>query len=193
MNKELESTIRQEIREWSFEKLEQPNPHYNNFPACPFAAKAWADKKVDISFNYTIGPLSFYKILSNYNDKFELVMLVDFAYQPDPDRFHEYLTSINESIAENCFGDRDLFVMGFHPEDDPNEIIEDNSFETELEDMYAMIFIQRLSLLCHASDKLQRNKYYKRNFGNYEVSNIIENRNNLYRRMLKCPELKKQV
>mgnify|MGYP003120496512 CR=1 FL=1 len=188
----FETNIRNEIRDWSKTFLEKPNKNYNNFPACPFAAKAWADNRVDIQFSYDNSPLEFYQILSNYDDRFELVILIDLGYDSNSDRFHEYLSGINETIAQNCFGDRDLFVMGFHPEDESNELlnneetIETQTFETESEEMYSMIFIQRLSLLCEASNKLQKKRYYDRKFGNYEVSNILENRNNLFKRMIKC-------
>ena len=62
--------------------------------------------------------------------------------------------------------------MGFHPEDDVNEIIESDSFETEVDDVYSMIFIQRLSLLERASEKLRSKGYYDRTYGNYKVDEI---------------------
>ena len=42
----LEKQIKDDIRKWSRLNLEVPNQHLNGMPACPFAKKTWADKKV---------------------------------------------------------------------------------------------------------------------------------------------------
>ena len=73
--------------------------------------------------------------------------------------------------------------MGFHPEDESNEIIDDGGFETYVEEVYSMVFVQRLSLLCEASEKLMRTGYYDRKAGDYEIQAIMEQRNELYRRL----------
>ena len=46
-----------------------------------------------------------------------------------------------------------------------------------------MVFVQRLSLLCEASEKLMRTGYYDRKAGDYEIQAIMEQRNELYRRL----------
>ena len=150
----LEANIRSEIRDWSKTALEVPNKEYSDFPVCPFAAKAWCDNKVDIQFKYGCSPEVFYQILSNYNDKYELVILVDFEYDEEPERFYEYLDGMNECISNANFTDRDMYVMGFHPDDKANPIIDDEGFEQTVDVSYAMIFIQRLSLLYKSSQKL---------------------------------------
>jgi hypothetical protein len=140
INKHLEESIRKEIRDWSKHSLEKANENYNGFPPCPYAAKAWIDNKVDIQFKYDLSPEKLYENISHYNDKYELIILVDLEYELEPDRFHGYLEGINEAISNNAFQDKDIYVMGFHPEDDTNEIIESDSFETEVDDVYSMIF-----------------------------------------------------
>lgn len=179
----FEDRIAGEIREWSAYALEKPNENYNGFPACPFAAKAWADDKVAVQFKYDGDPMPLYTTLVHYDDTYELIIMVDFDYDVDQQRFHGYLEGLNECIAANFFGDRDLYVMGFHPEDESNEIINDEGFETDVEESYAMIFVQRLSLLCKASKKLMRNGYYNREAGGYAVQDILAQRNALYRRL----------
>ena len=57
VNEVLEAKVCEEIRAWSSYALEKPNSNYNDFPACPFAAKAWADRKVDIQFKHEVSPL----------------------------------------------------------------------------------------------------------------------------------------
>ena len=184
INKHLEESIRKEIRDWSKHSLEKANENYNGFPPCPYAAKAWIDNKVDIQFKYDLSPEKLYENISHYNDKYELIILVDLEYELEPDRFHGYLEGINEAISNNSFQDKDIYVMGFHPEDDTNEIIESDSFETEVDDVYSMIFIQRLSLLERASEKLRSKGYYDRTYGNYKVDEILQKRNKLFRRLV---------
>jgi hypothetical protein len=184
----LENHITEEIRAWSAYALEQPNANYNDFPACPFAAKAWADNKVDIQFNYAefsfwYPPEALSSILKDYDDNYELIILVNLANNLTKDAFHTQLEELNELIATDYFGDCDLYVMGFHPEDESNEIIDDGGFETYVEEVYSMVFVQRLSLLCEASEKLMRTGYYDRKAGDYEIQAIMEQRNELYRRL----------
>lgn len=193
INKHLEESIRKEIRDWSKHSLEKANENYNGFPPCPYAAKAWIDNKVDIQFKYDLSPEKLYENISHYNDKYELIILVDLEYELEPDRFHGYLEGINEAISNNAFQDKDIYVMGFHPEDDVNEIIESDSFETEVDDVYSMIFIQRLSLLERASEKLRSKGYYNRTYGNYKVDEILQKRNKLFRRLTWQKEQRKRA
>ena len=193
INKHLEDSIRKEIRDWSKHSLEKANENYNGFPPCPYAAKAWIDNKVDIQFKYDLSPEKLYENISHYNDKYELIILVDLEYELEPDRFHGYLEGINEAISNNAFQDKDIYVMGFHPEDDVNEIIESDSFETEVDDVYSMIFIQRLSLLERASEKLRSKGYYDRTYGNYKVDEILQKRNKLFRRLTWQKEQRKRA
>ena len=179
----LEANIRSEIRNWSKTALEVPNKEYNDFPVCPFAAKAWSDNKVDIQFKYSCSPEVFYEILSNYNDKYELVILVDFEYDEEPERFYEYIDGLNECISNATFTDRDMYVMGFHPDDETNPVINHEGFEERVDVSYAMIFIQRLSLLYKSSQKLSMLNYYKREGGDYEAEAIMKRRKELYRRL----------
>ena len=192
-NKHLEESIRKEIRDWSKHSLEKANENYNGFPPCPYAAKAWIDNKVDIQFKYDLSPEKLYENISHYNDKYELIILVDLEYELEPDRFHGYLEGINEAISNDAFQDKDIYVMGFHPEDDTNEIIESDSFETEVDDVYSMIFIQRLSLLERASEKLRSKGYYDRTYGNYKVDEILQKRNKLFRRLVWQKEQRKRA
>ena len=41
-----EKQIKDDVRKWSRLNLEVPNQHLNGMPACPFAKKTWAEKKV---------------------------------------------------------------------------------------------------------------------------------------------------
>ena len=59
---------------------------------------------------------------------------------------------LNQSLSEDGI---DMFVMGFHPESDENELLE-NSLEMTDDNSYAMIFLQRLTKLQEASNVLRK-------------------------------------
>ena len=177
-----ERLICDEIRAWSAYALEKPNPFFNNLPACPYAKKAWAENRVAIIFKYG-GNQALYSTLDGFNDAFDVVILVDRNYSDDPDGFHDYLDQVNEAISAGIFGQRDLWVMGFHPEDDENEFVDDGTFEPQVDTSYAMIFVQRLSKVQEAADKLKQLGYYDQYLEEYDAAELFEKREQLYRRL----------
>lgn len=108
-----ESQICQEIMAWSDHTLHKPNPFYNGMPPCPYAQKAWEDNKVLILFKYDTNMQVLYSTISQWEDAFDLVIIVDMAFQKDPDVFHNYLEQLNEAISDGVFIDRDMWLMGF--------------------------------------------------------------------------------
>ena len=101
----------------------------------------------------------------------------------DQDEFHEFVDSVNEAIANNVFRDRDMWVMGFHPEDEANELFDEGEFEPQSETEYALLFVQRLSKLEKAAEKLRPLGYYDKYFQEYDVKHMYELRTNFYRRL----------
>jgi hypothetical protein len=73
--------------------------------------------------------------------------------------------------------------MGFHPDDEPSDFVEDLIFDYEVDTSYSMIFVQRLSKLQEAADKLNKNGYYDSYEGEYNAFDIYEKRRELYRRL----------
>jgi len=178
-----ESQICQEIMAWSDHTLHKPNPFYNGMPPCPYAQKAWEDNKVLILFKYDTNMQVLYSTISQWEDAFDLVIIVDMAFQKDSDVFHDYLEQLNEAISDGVFIDRDMWLMGFHPHDEPNDFIDDNSFMQIVEDEYAMIFVQRLSKVQESADKLAKKGYYDNYLEEYDAEQIFQNRELLYRRL----------
>ena len=178
-----ESQICQEMMAWSDHTLHKPNPFYNGMPPCPYAQKAWEDNKVLILFKYDTNMQVLYSTISQWEDAFDLVIIVDRAFQKDPDVFHDYLEQLNEAISDGVFIDRDMWLMGFHPHDEPNDFIDDNSFMQIVEDEYAMIFVQRLSKVQESADKLAKKGYYDNYLEEYDAEQIFQNRELLYRRL----------
>ena len=175
----LEKDICNEIRDWSAYALEEKSHHFNGFSPCPYAQKAWEDNRVSIVFKSSSSYQPLYDVISQFEDTQDVVLLVDLFYSHSK-VFHQKLEQVNEDIAEGGFIDKDIWVMGFHPEDEPNELIDDGTFDQQVDTLYAMIFVQRLSKLQEASQKLAALGYYDGYTGNYS---LFEKRTEVYRRL----------
>ena len=81
------------------------------------------------------------------------------------------------------FIDKDIWLMGFHPNDEPSDFVQEVTFDYETDTEYSMIFVQRLSKLQEAADKLDKKGYYDSYDGEYNASDIYEKRTELYRRL----------
>jgi len=181
--RDLEQEIVSEIRAWSKHALEKPNPFFNNLPACPYARAAWEKDMVGVSINYVPHKQALYTLVSAFPDPLDLCILVDLKYEKDPDNFHYYLDRVNEAIADGIFIDRDIWVMGFHPDDDVDEEVFDPNFEATNDTIYAMTFIQRLSKLEESADTLRDTGYYDEYFKDPDTRNAWDTRQSFYRRL----------
>ena len=180
----LEKDIYQEILAWSEHTLQKPNPYFNGLPPCPFARKAWADGRVAVLFKYEENFQTIYSTISQFDECFDLVIVVDLAYKKNPDDFHGYLEQMNEAISRGFFIDRDMWLMGFHPHDDENDYLDEATFEHLVSEEYAMIFIQRLSKVYNSSKQLKALGYYEEYAKDYDVETIFSQRETLYRRLI---------
>ena len=183
INQQDKTEIVTEIRGWSKHVLEPPNSEFNDIPACPYAKAAWEDNKVEVVFkeDKSYGLLS--NTLKNWNEDKDLVIIVDTDFIKREDRFHKYHDIINKRISENLYKDKDLWVMGFHPDDDEQELLDSEDFEPETDIEYALVFVQRLSKLEQAAEKLRSVGYYERYFKEYDVEPMYKLRNKFYRRL----------
>jgi len=181
---DLEKNIYQEILAWSEHTLQKPNPYFNKLPACPYAKKAWTEGRVAVLFKYEDSFQAVYSTISQFDDVFDLVIVVDLAYKKDPEEFHNYLEQLNEVISRGIFIDRDVWLMGFHPHDDENDYLDETTFEQLVSDEYAMIFIQRLSKVYKSSQQLKALGYYEEYAKDYDVETIFAQRETLYRRLI---------
>jgi len=181
---ELEDQIAQEIRDWSAFALEQPSEDFANLPPCPYAKRAWADNKVTISFKYDGDMQDLYSAVSRFDDDYDLHIIVDLAFEEDPEQFQDYLYQMNEAISDGIFIDKDLWLMGFHPHDAPNELIDDQTFTPLVDVEYAMIFVQRLTKLQLAADKLKAKGYYDKYLEEYDAEHLFIQRRDLYERLM---------
>lgn len=182
---EVEKAVYNELVDWSALVLEKKHPYFNNLPPCPYAQQAWLDGRVAVLYKYETNKQALYSTISRYDDAFDVAIIIDFKFEKDPERFHDYLDAMNDLIAEGVFIDRDIWVMGFHPHDEESDFVQDveNGFEPQIDAEYAMIFVQRLSKLQEAADKLDKKGYYDAYNGQYNAREIYEKRERLYRRL----------
>tara|TARA_A100001391_G_scaffold187966_1_gene158266 strand:- start:874 stop:1425 length:552 start_codon:yes stop_codon:yes gene_type:complete len=178
----LEDKICEEIRQWSKHALEIPNKNYNNLPSCPYAKSAWKNKKVGFALktneNYDI----IHCLINKFHDSKDLIIVIDLCYENN-ETFHNNLNNLNTLIHHNKFNQKDIWLMGFHPDDDENELIDDGSFEEIVSEEYSLIFVQRLSKLQESANKLKKLGYYDNYYNSYDVEDIYEQRENYYRRL----------
>jgi len=178
----LEQKICKEIKAWSKYALEIPNENYNNLPSCPYAKAAWRNNKVGFALKTTNNYDIVYSVINNYNDSKELIIVIDLCSETN-EMFHNNLTNLNELIHQNKFDQQDIWLMGFHPDDDVNELIDDGSFDEIVSEEYSLIFVQRLSKLQESANKLKKLGYYDNYYSMYNVEDIYEQRENYYRRL----------
>ena len=182
-NEPVEKAIVQEIMQWSTAVLEKPCSYYNDLPPCPYARKARIDDKVAILFKYDDSYQTLYSCISQFDDNFELAIIVDLANDKEPEAFHDYFYAMNDFIASGVFIDKDIWLMGFHPDDEVTEASEQAEIEALTDTEYSMIFVQRLSKLQEAADKLEKKGYYGNYNGEYNACEIFDKRQQLYRRL----------
>ncbi|QDP47820.1 MAG: hypothetical protein Unbinned3138contig1001_39 [Prokaryotic dsDNA virus sp.] len=144
-----------EIKNWSRQVLEKPSTHFNGLPPCPYARQAWSSESVKVDFG---NAETIIKHCNNWDEKVELLIVV--AENWDFKKLEEWCEEQNNILAKD-----DLTLMAFVPDDDAQDtgqpIEEQENWDSLIEELYAMVFIQRLSLVNGASKKLERKGYYK--------------------------------
>lgn len=177
--KNLEDQICEEIREWSRFALEKPNKNYNNLPSCPFAKTAWKDKKVSFAFKNTNSYYCLDTLIDCFKDNKDLIIIVDMCFENN-EKFHKHLSNTNKKIQLGKYKQKDIWLMGFHPDDDVNELIDDGTFTNLVKEEYALIFVQRLTKLQESANKLKKLGYYDKYYNEYNVEDIYEQRQQYY-------------
>jgi hypothetical protein len=177
-----EKDICDEIRAWSSHALEKQNPYFAGLPACPYAKAAWQNNRVHILFKRG-GDEFLADHLKNFDDSFDLIIVANQDEDKSSEALHDYLDRVNVEIANNLFGQRDLWVMGFHPNDGRNDFVDHGTFEPITNTCYSMIFVQRLSKIQEAADKLKELGYYDQYLEEYDAAELFEKRAAFYRRM----------
>ena len=154
-----------DVRLWSKHYLEVPNLHLGGVPACPFAKKAWQDKKVWVSVKSKGS--QYKKELNNHlkNLDFsvsEILVFCDPYYSYSPNNLHEATEEYNDK-----YNLKDIYFMSFHPQNpatvDEQEFLvapEGKIPQVDSDLKYSMMLVQKFSQLQQASDKLHKQGYY---------------------------------
>ncbi len=141
--------VEADIRKWSHDFLEVPNKMLNGLPPCPYARKAWAENKVTFSINTGLEGL---RVAIEEFDTHDYDIVV--WAEEDPYEM-EYLDGFCDGVNEalSLVG-KDMHLMVFHPDYDATEagldFLDDQGI-TDENLYYAMVFVQKLSLLDDAS------------------------------------------
>ena len=181
---DVEESIRQEVREWSRQTLESPSKELGGMSACPYAKKTWDAHQVLMTFKRTKSFIDVFESLESYDDKYRIHIIVDLEYEESAEEFHDRVEALNYAISNGVFGDRDLWIMGSHPDDEANEAIESDDFEEFNEISYAMLYIQRLDDLQNAVHKLKNTDYYSFVFGDDEPPHVFQLRESFYNELI---------
>jgi len=155
----MATSIADDLREWSMNVLEVPNPHLDGLPACPYAKKAWQDNKVKIVETKNIYKETLRQCNEFTDNAYDLTICASFTI-PNMQEFSTWCEERNNLLAK-----QDLHIMGFHPEFGAEEaeldFLYEHSWESSVKDEYCMVFIQSLSQVDDASLKLEKLDYYK--------------------------------
>jgi len=159
---DYEKGVIKELQDWTHLGLNVPNEYFNGLPACPFARQAWLDEKVAVIFDDTHSWQCLYSTVSQFDDAYDIAVIVRRTPLGTPEDLHNYLGQMNEVISQGMFIDKDIWLMGYHPDDEEAEFVaEDVEVEEMVEEPYLMVFVQRLSKIQEAAYKLVHKGYYE--------------------------------
>ena len=146
------NTIKQDLEQWVVNYLDVPSEFYNGNKPCPFALKSWTESKVRVVLGEAA---EVERQIAAWDDSCELLIVVcDHEAWSSNDWVREKNTSIT--------GD-DLYLMSFDPDDsDPDDpSLDPHEWGSITEDVYGMVFLQRLTNLNAYSEKLKPTGYYE--------------------------------
>lgn len=164
--------IEQDIKDWSKNVLEVPNSYLKGIPACPYAKEAWKKNRVDVVETKEILEQTL-NLAKDFDGESKDVLIIASYHLPDLEAFDSFIEVLNEGWGN------DLHFMGFHPEYGAEEkeldFLYDHDWESSIEGEYCMVFIQNLSKVVEASDKLEKLGYYE-TYPEEEYQALVVNR-----------------
>lgn len=168
--------IENDIRNWSHNFLEIPHVKLNGLPPCPYARKAWADKKVKFSINTGLEGLT-KEIYSFDLHQYDIVVWAE-EEPPELEYLDGWCDGANETLS---ILQKDMHLMVFHPDFNAEDAGLDFLDDAEVTDnnlYYAMVFVQKLSILDDASLSLEKSGYYN-NFPDEVYESLVLERRRL--------------
>lgn len=168
--------IADDIRSWSQDVLEVPNAHLNGLPACPYAKRAWLDNKVNVIETDNVYVEALSNLESVLDKTYDLLICASYEL-PDAEDMNRWVQLMNETLAQ-----RNAYFMCFHPdygaEDAELDFLYETDWESDIEEAYCMIFVQRLDDVDDKSKQLEKLGYYQA-FNNDEYESLVLQRRKL--------------
>lgn len=132
-----EEHLRQTIKDWVFDYLSKPNTT-TGLVLCPFAKAAWLDNKVNIVFQKGEFLQEVVDQAYAFDDTYDVVICVQIKPEQEYNSLDMACMALNKMLSKEK---RDVWLL---------------SFQTD----FAMVFVQRLTDLDDASQKLEKMGYY---------------------------------
>tara|TARA_B100000212_G_C27357753_1_gene526662 strand:- start:998 stop:1654 length:657 start_codon:yes stop_codon:yes gene_type:complete len=152
----LQTLIKKELINWATGVLSKKTDFYSNNPPCPFAQSALQLGFADVKYGFGPYMSNVMQTISNYPKEMSMVIHAQIDPKFTAKELKEWTKLHNREVCKN-----DLWLISFHPEDDPNENMEDDKdFEELVEEDYALVFVQNLTELNDASKVLELKGYY---------------------------------
>ena len=146
-----------EVEDWINEVLSKPNKIFGNLPPCPYARKAWKDKKVKVTYDRVVSEQDYEKVNSG---ELDLIMIIQQG--ANIDELYEF-----KHYLENTLG-KDFVVLEDHPE------LKEEVGGMNLNFGKPVLFVQNRKKLTEARKFLETKDYYK-NFDKEYKDDILSN------------------
>jgi hypothetical protein len=152
----LQALIKQELINWATHVLSVKTEYYNDNPPCPFALTALQQGFAHVKYGFGPYMSDVMQTIANYPKEMSMVIHAQIDPKFSAKELKEWTKLHNREVCK-----KDLWLISFHPEDDPNENMEDDGdFEELIDDEYALVFVQNLTELNDASKVLEIKGYY---------------------------------
>ena len=152
----LQALIKQELINWAAHVLSVKTESYNDNPPCPFALTALQQGFAHVKYGFGPYMSDVMQTIANYPKELSMVIHAQVDPKFSSAELKEWTKLHNREVCK-----KDLWLISFHPGDDPNENIEHyEDFEELIEDEYALVFVQSLTELNDASKVLELKGYY---------------------------------
>ena len=149
--------IIKEVEDWINETISKPNKIFGNLPPCPYAKKAWRDKKVKVTCDRAVLMEDYAKLKSG---ELDLIMIIQ--QDANVDELYEF-----KHYLENNLG-KDYVVLEDHPE------LKEEVGDMNLNFGKPVLFVQNRDKLNEARKFLESTDYYK-NFEKEYKDDILSN------------------
>ena len=98
-------TPTQTIQKWIRNFVTKPNPVFGNLPPCPYARKAWKDKKVKVTYDRAVLIEDYNKLKSG---ELDLIMIIQQG--ANIDELYEFKHYLEGNLG------KDYVILEDHPE-----------------------------------------------------------------------------